>query len=60
MTAFLDAAELVTLTGYKRPADQIRWLLRNHIPHNVNRLGRPVVLRNLQSEIPEPELGPVP
>lgn len=60
MSAFLDADDLVTLTGYKRPADQIRWLERNGVPYTVNRLGRPVVRRDLETQIAEPQLGPVP
>ena len=60
MNAFLDPAEMVILTGYKRPADQIRWLERQRIPHTVNRLNRPVVRRDLETQVAEPELGPVP
>jgi hypothetical protein len=40
---FLSHEELVTLTGYKRAADQIAWLTRQAIQHHINRLGRPVV-----------------
>lgn len=60
MNAFLDDAELYTLTGYKRSADQIRFLDREGIPHRVNARGRPVVLRTLETPVAEPELGPVP
>lgn len=60
MSAFLDPDELQTLTGYKRAADQIRWLEANGVPHMVNRLGRPVVRRDLETAVGEPELGPVP
>lgn len=57
---FLEPAELVVLTGYKRPADQARWLERNRIPFTVNRLGRPVVRRDMdKSPLAAPELGPV-
>jgi hypothetical protein len=60
MSAFLDAAELVTLTGYKRSADQIRWLEAQGIRFRVNAQRRPVVLRTLETPVAEPELGPVP
>lgn len=60
MNAFLDADELYTLTGYKRSADQIRRLEQEGIPHRVNRLGRPVVRRDLEKEVAEPELGRIP
>lgn len=60
VSAFLDAQDLQTLTGYKRPADQIRWLERNGVPFTVNRLNRPVVRRDLETQVAEPELGPVP
>lgn len=60
MHAFLQPDELLTLTGYKRPADQARWLQEHGIPFLLNRLGRPVVRRDLRAEISEPELGPVP
>lgn len=60
MNAFLDPDELRTLTGYKRAADQIRWLEAKGVPHVVNRLNRPVVRRDLEKQVAEPELGPVP
>ncbi len=60
MNAFLEHDELVTLTGYKRPADQIRWLGENGVPYMVNRLKRPVVRRDFETQVAEPELGPVP
>ena len=60
MSAFLDPAELQTLTGYKRAADQIRWLEDNGVPHHVNRLKRPVVRRDLETQVAEPELGRIP
>ncbi len=59
MNAFLDAAELYTLTGYKRAADQIRWLEEHFIPHTVNSRRRPVVRRELDRQESEPELGEV-
>lgn len=43
MATFLSNEELVTLTGYKVAAYQIRWLAREGIRHWVNRAGRPVV-----------------
>ena len=60
LNAFLDQDDLRTLTGYKRPADQIRWLEENGVPHMVNRLNRPVVRRDLETQVAEPELGPIP
>lgn len=42
---FLTRDELITLTGYRRCADQLRWLDRNRVPHVVNAAGRPVVAR---------------
>lgn len=59
-TEFLDDGDLLRLTGYKRAADQVRWLEDNGIPFVVNRLGRPVVRRNMSETLPEPELGPIP
>lgn len=44
MTGFLSAAELVELTGYKRPGQQSDWLTASGIRHHRNRLGRVVVL----------------
>lgn len=60
MNAFLDPDELRTLTGYKRAADQIRWLEAKGVPHLVNALGKPVVRRELDEVESEPQLGPVP
>lgn len=59
MNAFLDPDELRTLTGYKRAADQIRRLQALRIPHLVNALGKPVVLRGLDALKSEPEVGEV-
>ncbi len=58
---FLDLADLQELTGYKRRADQIRWLRCNGVPHYVNSLGRPVVTRDSLSARPVArfELGAV-
>lgn len=57
---YLDDRELERLTGYKRPADQFRWLERNGVPHTVNRLGRPVVRKDMERTTARgPELGPV-
>jgi len=41
----LTASELATLTGYVRPAAQIRWLQRNGLTHYVRADGYPVVPR---------------
>jgi hypothetical protein len=60
MSAFLDEADLLRLTGYKRPADQARWLEDHGIPFLRNSLGRCVVRRDLgKTALPSPELGPV-
>jgi hypothetical protein len=59
-TEFLDDGDLVRLTGYKRAADQIRWLQDNGFPVIVNARGRPVVRRASEKALPEPELGPIP
>jgi hypothetical protein len=60
VSAFLDASELETLTGYKRPADQIAFLKREGIAHTVNSRRKPVVRRDLsQPELATMELGPV-
>lgn len=56
---FLNASELETLTGYKRPADQVRWLERNGVPHYVNALGRPVVRQDMRQPSNAPQLGHV-
>lgn len=42
---FLTADELATLTGYRRPGAQIRWLRSRAIKHYVNGVGHPVVAR---------------
>lgn len=61
MSAFLDDEDLIRLTGYKRPADQARWLEGHSIPFLRNRLGRLVVRRDMDEiAVSEPELGPVP
>jgi hypothetical protein len=43
---FLSPEEVVTLTGYKRPADQARWLKAEGIRHRLNGANRVVVLRS--------------
>lgn len=42
---FLDAAEIVTLTGCRRPSLQIAWLRSRQIRHFVNAVGHPVIAR---------------
>lgn len=44
MARFLSHAEIVELTGYKRPADQRRWLRTNGWQFAVAARGRPRVL----------------
>jgi hypothetical protein len=59
--AFLDDDDLIRLTGYKRPADQARWLEDKGIPFLRNSRGRLVVSRGMDEiAVSEPELGPVP
>lgn len=60
MSAFLDDADLRVLTGYKRAADQIRFLKDRGIKHTVNALGKPVVRCDLETQVAEPELGRIP
>ena len=61
MGAFLDDADLLRLTGYKRPADQARWLEEHGIPFTRNSRGQIVVRRDMdKTTVSEPELGPVP
>lgn len=40
---FLTPQELHQLTGYKRRADQVKWLVRNGYRFNVNGCGFPIV-----------------
>ena len=42
---FLTNEEIVTLTDYKRPADQRRWLLERGYRFDVGGSGRPKVLK---------------
>jgi hypothetical protein len=42
---FLSAAELIELTGYKRPSRQIYELRRMKIPYFLNGRNRPVVAK---------------
>lgn len=41
----LSRSEVVELTGYKRPGEQVEWLRRNGIPHFIAGDGRPRVVR---------------
>ncbi|MHB1327996.1 MAG: DUF4224 domain-containing protein [Gemmatimonadales bacterium] len=59
-TEFLDDGDLERLTGYKRAADQARWLDDNGFPFILNAKGKPVVRRGTEKHLPEPELGPIP
>lgn len=52
---FLTPAELAELTGYKIPAYQVRWLVRNGVRHWINRAGRPVVPRSAIDGSARPE-----
>lgn len=61
MSNLLTAQEVEQLTGYRKPALQIAWLVKNGVPHHVNRLGRPVVPANYmeKSTVGAYELGAV-
>lgn len=41
----LSQAELVELSGYRRPAEQIRWLTKAGVTFFIGRDGRPRVIR---------------
>ena len=61
MSALLTDAEVEKLTGYRKPALQVSWLVRNGVPHHVNRFGRPIVPANYmeKSTVGAYELGTV-
>jgi hypothetical protein len=40
---FLTPAEIETLTGYRRPSAQVRWLRRHGYRFTLSGLGEPVV-----------------
>ena len=44
MDIFLSPEDLEVLTGRKRASSQIKWLQEHRWPHEVNALGRPVIL----------------
>lgn len=46
MDDYLTPEDLVSLTGYKRRADQKRWLTGHGWVFEIARSGRPVVLRS--------------
>jgi hypothetical protein len=57
---YLTQQELETRTGYKRPADQARWLDRQGVPFTTNARGRPVVRKDMdKTSVSAPELGTV-
>lgn len=43
--SFLTDAELVRLTGYKRGAEQVKWLEAHDWLHETNAAGAPIVAR---------------
>ncbi len=43
---FLTTTEVTNYTGYKRPSDQIRQLIKMSVPHDIDGRGKPVVLRS--------------
>lgn len=46
MSMFLNADEVAELTGRKRTADQLKWLLLRGWQHEINAAGRPIILRS--------------
>lgn len=46
MSLFLTPSEIKELTGYKRAADQRRWLNRNGWPYALDANDRPKVARS--------------
>jgi len=46
-----EPAQIINLTGYRKPSKQIEWLRKNGIPHIVNAAGRPVVLQGVSPEL---------
>lgn len=58
---FLSPDELVELTEYKRPCDQIRWLKSNAYIFEISGKGHPKVLRRLiESRLDTRSAGAVP
>lgn len=45
MTLCLPPDDLVALTGYRRTAEQIRFLDAAGVPYRLNKCGKPVVAR---------------
>lgn len=45
MSLTLTRDEVVELTGYRRPTEQIAWMRTNGVPHFVGADGRPRVIR---------------
>jgi len=46
MSLVISTADIEELTGYVRPAEQIKWLQRHGWVHEVNRRGHPVVAQS--------------
>ncbi|HGJ5863881.1 MAG TPA: DUF4224 domain-containing protein [Arsenophonus nasoniae] len=59
---YLSDDELSVLTGYKQKKSQIKWLEQNKLPHLVNKLGKPIVFKEIlftkQRVTFEPEVEP--
>lgn len=49
---FLEASELLDLTGYRQPAAQVRWLRKNGVTHYVRADGQVRVPRSFFAERP--------
>jgi hypothetical protein len=45
MSLTLSRDEVVELSGYRRPAEQIAWLRKQGIPHFIAKDGHPRVVR---------------
>lgn len=56
---FLTKDDIVNLTGYRRPADQCRWLKSHGWKYEISAVGRPVVLRrHAESRMSDVEQAP--
>lgn len=47
---FITQDEIELITGYKRPHDQKKWLDANGWQFELNRAGRPIILREVMNK----------
>ena len=47
---FLSDSDIQRLTGLSRKSAQSRWLVQHGFPHEVSRLGFPIVLKSVVEE----------